>query len=149
MDLHDVTERAIALMKEHEHLNMDNYNDLVGGEATGGEEPVKEAEIEVGVGYAIKLPSGKLAKASNGKTWWNSSPEGANKVNASSYGGEGKVVKVNLQHDQYAYNGYTVVEGKKKITAKNDPCWSGYHMVGTKKKNGREVPNCVPGKKGK
>lgn len=41
-----------------------------------------------------------------------------------------------------------IEEVKKKITAKNDPCWKGYHMVGTKKKNGREVPNCVPGKKG-
>lgn len=37
---------------------------------------------------------------------------------------------------------------KKKMSAKDDPCWSGYHMVGTKTKNGREVPNCVPGKKG-
>jgi hypothetical protein len=35
-----------------------------------------------------------------------------------------------------------------KITKSEDPCWSGYHMVGTKKKGGREVPNCVPGKKG-
>jgi len=25
-----------------------------------------------------------------------------------------------------------------------DPCWKGYQMVGKKKKNGREVPNCVP-----
>lgn len=24
-----------------------------------------------------------------------------------------------------------------------DPCWRGYEMVGTKTKNGREVPNCV------
>jgi hypothetical protein len=29
-----------------------------------------------------------------------------------------------------------------------DPCWSNYHMVGTKKKRGRTVPNCVPNKKG-
>jgi hypothetical protein len=35
-----------------------------------------------------------------------------------------------------------------KIDAQEDPCWKGYHMVGTKKKNGREVPNCVPGTKG-
>lgn len=27
---------------------------------------------------------------------------------------------------------------------KNDPCWKGYEMVGTKKKNGKTVPNCVP-----
>ena len=25
-----------------------------------------------------------------------------------------------------------------------DPCWKGYNMVGTKKKNGKTVPNCVP-----
>jgi len=27
---------------------------------------------------------------------------------------------------------------------KKDPCWKGYNMVGTKKKGGKEVPNCVP-----
>lgn len=41
-----------------------------------------------------------------------------------------------------------VTEAKRKITAKNDPCWKGYHMVGTKDKDGQEVPNCVPGTKG-
>ena len=25
-----------------------------------------------------------------------------------------------------------------------DPCWKGYKQVGMKKKNGKEVPNCVP-----
>lgn len=27
---------------------------------------------------------------------------------------------------------------------KDDPCWTGYKQVGMKKKNGKEVPNCVP-----
>jgi hypothetical protein len=27
---------------------------------------------------------------------------------------------------------------------KNDPCWKNYIQLGTKKKNGKEVPNCVP-----
>lgn len=27
---------------------------------------------------------------------------------------------------------------------KKDPCWKGYEMVGTKKKDGKTVPNCVP-----
>ena len=27
---------------------------------------------------------------------------------------------------------------------KDNPCWRGYKPVGTKVKNGREVPNCVP-----
>jgi len=26
----------------------------------------------------------------------------------------------------------------------DNPCWKGYHPVGTKKKGGRTVPNCVP-----
>ena len=29
-----------------------------------------------------------------------------------------------------------------------DPCWSGYEMIGKKKKNGKSVPNCVPVKEG-
>ena len=79
MDLHDVTERAVEAMKQGEHLYMEHYQTLVGGQATGGEQPTNEA---------------------------------------------------------------------KKMKAKDDPCWKGYKMVGKKMKNGREVPNCVPGKKG-
>lgn len=25
-----------------------------------------------------------------------------------------------------------------------NPCWKGYKQIGTKNKNGREVPNCIP-----
>jgi len=42
----------------------------------------------------------------------------------------------------------SIAEAKRKISASEDPCWKGYHMVGTKSKDGREVPNCVPGAKG-
>jgi len=35
----------------------------------------------------------------------------------------------------------------KKKQVKEDPCWKGYERIGTKKKNGKEVPNCVPKKK--
>lgn len=35
---------------------------------------------------------------------------------------------------------------KKKTTSK-DPCWKNYERIGTKEKNGKEVPNCVPKKK--
>ncbi len=41
----------------------------------------------------------------------------------------------------------------KKVTAKKssskkaaDPCWDGYERVGSKKKAGKTVPNCVPEK---
>lgn len=37
-----------------------------------------------------------------------------------------------------------LVEAKKMKG--EDPCWDNYEMVGTKQKNGREVPNCVPKK---
>ena len=32
----------------------------------------------------------------------------------------------------------------KKVAEGKDPCWDDYKQVGTKKKNGKEVPNCVP-----
>jgi hypothetical protein len=32
----------------------------------------------------------------------------------------------------------------KKTLKNSNPCWKGYHPVGTKKKGGRTVPNCVP-----
>lgn len=32
----------------------------------------------------------------------------------------------------------------KEYVKEKDPCWDGYKQVGTKKKNGKEVPNCVP-----
>jgi len=32
----------------------------------------------------------------------------------------------------------------KKTLKNSNPCWKGYKPVGTKKKNGRTVPNCVP-----
>ena len=30
-----------------------------------------------------------------------------------------------------------------------DPCWANYRQFGTKTKNGKEVPNCIPEKKAK
>lgn len=37
----------------------------------------------------------------------------------------------------------------KKNAKKDDPCWRGYHQVGTKTKDGKKVPNCVPDEKAK
>jgi len=38
--------------------------------------------------------------------------------------------------------GYDIDETEDK--RKDDPCWKGYKQVGMKKKDGKEVPNCVP-----
>ena len=40
----------------------------------------------------------------------------------------------------FAKDSTTVITEKKK----DDPCWDNYEMVGTKEKDGKEVPNCVP-----
>lgn len=32
----------------------------------------------------------------------------------------------------------------KEYLLEQDPCWKGYRQLGTKKKNGKEVPNCIP-----
>lgn len=32
----------------------------------------------------------------------------------------------------------------KEYLNEQDPCWKGYQQIGMKKKNGKEVPNCVP-----
>ena len=32
----------------------------------------------------------------------------------------------------------------KATSEDKDPCWKDYEMIGTKKKDGKEVPNCVP-----
>ena len=37
-----------------------------------------------------------------------------------------------------------IIDEEKKKMKGEDPCWKGYEMVGTKKKGGKEVPNCVP-----
>ena len=35
-------------------------------------------------------------------------------------------------------------ESAEKTLRNSNPCWKGYHPVGTKKKGGKTVPNCVP-----
>jgi DNA repair exonuclease SbcCD ATPase subunit len=35
-------------------------------------------------------------------------------------------------------------EKNEEVKMKDDPCWKDYKMVGMKKKNGKDVPNCVP-----
>jgi len=45
------------------------------------------------------------------------------------------------------YKVYHKISEKNKD--KDDPCWKGYKQYGTKKKDGKEVPNCIPVKKSK
>lgn len=40
--------------------------------------------------------------------------------------------------------GKTIMKEDKKTLRNSNPCWKGYKPVGTKKKGGKTVPNCVP-----
>lgn len=46
----------------------------------------------------------------------------------------------------YATATKQAMKEEEQLAEKDDPCWSGYTMVGMKKKGGRDVPNCVPAK---
>lgn len=46
-------------------------------------------------------------------------------------------------YETFKHHGFRKEEA---VQEDSDPCWKGYKMVGTKQKNGRTVPNCVPGK---
>jgi hypothetical protein len=41
-------------------------------------------------------------------------------------------------------SGIKEANAKKRTLKNTNPCWTGYHPVGTKNKNGHTVPNCVP-----
>jgi len=51
------------------------------------------------------------------------------------------------QNYKAGHKGYKAadhLQNEAKKMKGEDPCWKGYQMVGTKKKGGKEVPNCVP-----
>jgi len=37
-----------------------------------------------------------------------------------------------------------MISFKEYLRESEDPCWKGYRQLGMKKKNGKEVPNCIP-----
>jgi hypothetical protein len=43
-----------------------------------------------------------------------------------------------------AENGSYFTDGMLSEGKKDNPCWKGYKQIGTKKKSGKTVPNCVP-----
>lgn len=127
MDLHDLTERAIKLMQEHDYLCMDNYDTLVGGQATGGEELTKEGRFDEPL-------SGWRITAKNGESVIG--PKFDSKDEAQKY----LMTKLfHIHHDfKIVYYGKNVGEGKIK-GADGKACWDGYRYNGTK--NGKD--SCV------
>jgi hypothetical protein len=44
----------------------------------------------------------------------------------------------------YKKKKFVDMKNEEKLKENDDPCWDGYKQVGTKDKDGKEVPNCVP-----
>jgi hypothetical protein len=61
----------------------------------------------------------------------------------------GQIDDFHSQHDaisQIRHSAGVGVHEEVESLDEKDPCWSNYTQVGMKKKNGRDVPNCVPSK---
>lgn len=48
-----------------------------------------------------------------------------------------------MSPDKKIYNQIRIKKFSDFVAEKNDPCWKGYKQIGTKKKKGKVVPNCV------
>jgi len=59
------------------------------------------------------------------------------------YNMDNKGYELNMYVENHSPNAGHLFSEAKKMKGE-DPCWKGYEMVGMKKKNGKEVPNCVP-----
>ena len=111
----------------------------------------EEVEYEVEEGYkpidkkketAMYRRAGNLARtslASKGKKKEDAQNKSAKIVSAITRQKEDE--RFSKMADHKARDNY-----KEEFVSEEDPCWKGYTQVGMKKKNGREVPNCVPSK---
>jgi hypothetical protein len=114
------------------------------------ETPKNNNKVEDNIGenglqyYTGKKKYGKDGMAALAKA----GREGASEEELGRIKDKYKKEDINIDKNLSFKDYLSLAEAKKKITASEDPCWKGYKMVGTKKKGGREVPNCVPGKKG-
>lgn len=55
-----------------------------------------------------------------------------------------EIAKDHVAEDLRYYDKLKKIEKEGLESPKDNPCWRGYHPVGTKTKDGKEVPNCVP-----
>jgi len=67
-------------------------------------------------------------------------------IERSANGISGKNCFGEVENQEEVVNNFSkelIAEAEKSLKTDN-PCWKGYKPVGTKKKNGKTVPNCVP-----
>ena len=89
-----------------------------------------EEDIEEETGYEFKVHLKKI----DGKEAYETKEEAIKVAEESGCGGY-------HEHEVEGVVYYMPCENHEELKA---PCWDGYEQIGTKKKNGKEVPNCVP-----
>jgi len=105
----------------------------------GDKEGVAEGEV-------TKTPSGIKHKATD-KYGAGEDPTGFNQKYARDLT---SMNKSEVKRLDTAYGVEWKNHGSKGVSedsSNEDPCWKDYRQLGTKKKNGKTVPNCVPKKK--
>ena len=112
----------------------------------GSKKPVRDA-IARGVFGAVKayqqgMKRHRAATQTAGKAL-KVAAKGASEFGKGVASGVKTTAKVAQAAHKVLKNSYEYVDEAKKMKGE-DPCWKNYEMVGTKKKNGKEVPNCVP-----
>jgi hypothetical protein len=89
-----------------------------------------EEDIEEETGYEFKINLKKI----DGKEAYETKEEAIKVAEESGCSGY-------HEHEVEGVTYYMPCENHEELKA---PCWDGYEQIGTKKKNGKEVPNCVP-----
>ena len=141
MDLHKVVENLINMRGEGT-LSMDMYNKIVAIK----EEIEKLDELSSDMLGRYKKAAGAQASAADKAGDYakgNKRFSGIMKATRKQFDNDAKKVnELKKMPDNMDADDHITREEKKMKGA--DPCWKGYQMVGTKKKGGRTVPNCVP-----
>ena len=119
---------AIILKEQHEQENYMFFSNL--------EQIERQCKLLRNVG-----PDKINELLSNGHDWADDLLSGAKQDIDHVFDFIMNEVKGGGDNDQEVHansNEFSLNEVKKKMT---NPCWKGYEMIGTKEKNGREVPN--------
>lgn len=138
-------DRLYDLSTKYVRDNLGDFN-LHYDDVDGIEDAIQDTMERVMDGEITMDQLSESKKRKNKKSPVTKIPDPEKRVigNPVSAGEMGKYKKDNkYKRRKDKQKGYDLGEGENK-QMKDDPCWDGYEMVGKKKKNGKEVPNCVP-----
>lgn len=144
MDLHRVVEKLISIRNKGV-LTMDDYDTVAN---------IKEA-VSYGIGSSPSFTRGdresrRRDRQDDERAAPPASSKPADEPHSVHIGGKKWRTFGSQGHAQAVANkikGATIQKEEtelEEMTKRDDPCWKGYRMYGSKSKGGKQVPNCVP-----